>query len=74
MLFCFSQAKHQKVCEKNAAKKRKVFDSSKQRAPEEAQQIARPRVPKKQPKAKVNILKMVKYFECKEEIKNVFRR
>ncbi|GIY88429.1 zinc finger C2HC domain-containing protein 1A [Caerostris darwini] len=29
-------ARHQKVCEKNAAKKRKVFDSSKQRAPEDA--------------------------------------
>ncbi|KAF8795864.1 Zinc finger C2HC domain-containing protein 1A [Argiope bruennichi] len=28
--------RHQKVCEKNAAKKRKVFDSSKQRAPEDA--------------------------------------
>ncbi|GBN54968.1 Zinc finger C2HC domain-containing protein 1A, partial [Araneus ventricosus] len=28
--------RHIKVCEKNAAKKRKVFDSSKQRAPEDA--------------------------------------
>ncbi|XP_054713525.1 zinc finger C2HC domain-containing protein 1A-like [Uloborus diversus] len=31
--------RHQNVCEKNAVKKRKVFDSSKQRAPEEAQKI-----------------------------------
>ncbi|PRD22366.1 UNVERIFIED_CONTAM: Zc2hc1a [Trichonephila clavipes] len=32
--------RHQRVCEKNAAKKRKVFDSSKQRAPEDAPKVA----------------------------------
>ncbi|GFS89257.1 zinc finger C2HC domain-containing protein 1A [Nephila pilipes] len=41
--------RHRKVCEKNAAKKRKVFDSSKQRAPEDAPKVA-PTV-KQQPKA-----------------------
>ncbi|KFM71747.1 Protein FAM164A, partial [Stegodyphus mimosarum] len=31
--------RHQKICEKNATKKRKVFDSSKQRALEELKEI-----------------------------------
>ncbi|KAG8187751.1 hypothetical protein JTE90_015621 [Oedothorax gibbosus] len=47
--------RHHRVCEKNAAKKRKVFDSSKQRALEDAAAHPKPEPAPKKPPAKAKV-------------------
>ncbi|XP_042902261.1 zinc finger C2HC domain-containing protein 1A-like [Parasteatoda tepidariorum] len=62
--------RHQKVCEKNAAKKRKVFDSSKQRALEDAP----PPAPKAAAKPTKQVAAKAKAAEAKtNQKKNTWR-